>query len=175
MKSSTVVKVIGLFLIGVALLCSATFVFGLKVMKLEIDDANNGLLSNLNSESTIKTEGTITDIKQPVVDGYVYYSLITANPDYVITYSYFDEDGDECIVSTNVFSSSVKKGDNIDVYYDKDEPQKTMPSYAISSYNFNKKIYTIIGILGFIPGIVTLIIGFVMGNKEKKKAIQTSN
>lgn len=169
MKNSTIIKLIGLFLIGLAILAGVISFVGLKVIKGQLD--YDGMFINFNSENTIKTEGYITEIKQPEINGYEYYSLKIGDPNYTIAYSYTDENADEHIITTDLFSSSVKKGDKIDVYYDKNEPQKSMPSYASNQYNFYSKIFIIIIIAGFLPGIVTLIIGFVVGNKEKKKAI----
>lgn len=169
MKTSTGIKINGLVLIGIACLLSGIFFIRTIALRHQFD--YNGAFSAIDSPDTIITEGFIKDVLEPPKDSntYTYNYIISGDPNYGTVYSYCDEKGEAYTVTINVFSSNVKKGDKMDVYYNKYDPEKSVPAFLFTSYNFLCKLFTIISIVSFIPGLIFLIIGFIVGKKEKSQ------
>lgn len=167
MKTSTAVKVCSIFLISLACFISGIFFIGIMILRFEV----NYSFSDIDSPDTIKTEGVIRDVIVPQDDSKntSSYSFSAGGSDSSTIYSYRDENGKAYSISIDVFSSSVKKGDEMDVYYNKYDPEKSVPAFVVTEYYFLRKLFIIISIISFMPGIIVLIIGFIIGRKEKSQ------
>lgn len=159
MEKANFLKVIGIFFIFVATLVSGTFFLSSLIMKTNyhIEDSYDNFIS---------ADGYIVDIIEPQYEGNYPRAV----------YRFYDKNGNEYNATT--YSSIMEDfeiGDKIEVYYDKDDPLNSTALYFINRYNTMTTIYLIICILTFIPGVITLLIGIIMGKKNKKKVPLQNN
>lgn len=97
--------------------------------------------------NSIKTTGTVL--------GYVESGNSGGNPMYSIRYSYIDNLGKEHIISgsVNTNSKEYKDGSHVNVFYRKDNPDKSVYESAVQNIIFTAFLAV---------GVVLLVIGFVL-------------
>lgn len=172
MDGSKFLKIVGVFFIFVAIFINGVFFLLSSLIKpaygIDFDD-----------ENVMTTEGSVIDIKEPSTDehtySYSYYYLKIGDPNYGTVYKFNAENGEEYIISTYIYSSDIKIGDTFEVYYDKNDPLKNVPSFFTQRYEKMNRMNKFISFLTFVPGIAIIIIGFVIGNKTKKKKMSLQN
>lgn len=166
METAKFLKILGIFSTFVAIVFSSIFLLYSSYMKSQynIDD---------NYENLIKTDGYIVDIIEPSKNENNYSE--NGNSKFGMVYSFKDENGNDYTVSTDLYSTGFEKDEKIEVYYEKNDPLTNIPSFFLDHYNRMSKIFLFFGILNFVPGITMIIIGFVIGNKTKKKKMALQN
>lgn len=112
-------------------------------------------INTFNYENTINTTGTITNITtHKDIDGDTEHEV----------YISYNIDGKEYESKLNGYSSSFYEGKQIEIYYDKDNPNKI----GVKSIDLVFLIFPILGLISFIIGMSGLMVKIKRKKFEKR-------
>lgn len=137
----------------------------------------NGVYNKVGTDEVAIASAVVTNSAFPP-DSAIKNGNYINSEGYTTTFSYKDENGKSFESTVKFYDDDLKKGDVLDVYYDKTAKENVLPVPFVNTLLTAQKALKIIAIVSIpfvtLPGIIAFIIGIKITKSDKKNNNDTN-